>query len=884
MSSFTLTVKRQQKKQILTGAASYQGKRRRSVPTNQALEVLSARVQGDLHVRKTHFNNVRKHLRGYFKWDTADRDELIAFLRTRGWTVVLCITEADVKIAEDCMINDVVVSRDSDMLMTQWTSVGVVNKNDYTRNIKTLGISTNYDFIKSLDGGQDVHTLIQQYLQLDEVVLKNMAGVTFLPSINVFVHRRQTPITSIISPPTDDLTYDDLRREIERVCKVFDERKRELQAAKKDVKRSRTWAPRHKVHQHYNHFRTIDHAPPGPRVSMSGFQAPMPALPTSASAHAMSESDLQAPMPTSTMLGSAHPMPVSGLQAPTDASPEAIAASYSSVSAFCPPALALREPDPAPASTKEPHHRSRYSFKERRKRKKHDPPEDVTQFKSKSYKEPPDPPVATSTLKASKTKGIRTAVTTTRKSKILDALSFEHPLVTLDVGTVRTNTRDLHETDITLAGEVVECIQGAAQEASSIKRKCQRLVSLYLHRVSRNTVDDSDRQIMQYLCKPITAEDVRQTDTQLSLALPTTDAVVTPAPVLDAEMETVPAPVLDAEMETVPAIDPAMVAAPALDTEMNTAPAIELDADGVGVQEDEDDDKNEQKLKRDMSLGLLPPETIVDLRSEIPSIENFIQLNAIANQSRVPIPLSPVKHGFVTFSEYDLAAFFWKHDKLRERLKDLMVIDLPSDCRDKFSQIWCTNDWFPGKPPEYLIKSLICDVAPDGLTVRQRGKAGLRAAIKPLSLEQLKNHINGLRLLSFDPRTCTEMGYVIRGSIKTDGYRLQLLAYKLRELQSVRFRRYKAKLLPNRLLSTTGGTDHFLTEIRNIVTCPKDVEDLLGCTTDKAFAVGASAVQATPPKRRRRKRNKRRKRRGSRGKKKRGGDSKTTHPDFYNLA
>ncbi|KAF9991453.1 hypothetical protein BGZ80_009116, partial [Entomortierella chlamydospora] len=165
---------------------------------------------------------------------------------------------------------------------------------------------------------------------------------------------------------------------------------------------------------------------------------------------------------------------------------------------------------------------------------------------------------------------------------------------------------------------------------------------------------------------------------------------------------------------------------------------------------------------------------------------------------------------------------------------------------------------------------VICDVAKEGLTVRQQGKAGHRAAIDLLSLQQLHDHVNELRQPSFDPRTYAKKGYVLRGSIRTNGNGLQLLAYKLRELQSVRYRRYKEELLPDRLLTTTGGTDYYLSEIRNLFTCPQDVENRLGCTADKvreevrvlgidlgqAFIVGASAVQAHPPKHKRKKRSK----------------------------
>jgi hypothetical protein len=50
-----------------------------------------------------------------------------------------------------------------------------------------------------------------------------------------------------------------------------------------------------------------------------------------------------------------------------------------------------------------------------------------------------------------------------------------------------------------------------------------------------------------------------------------------------------------------------------------------------------------------------------------------------------------------------------------------------------------------------------------------------------------------------------------------------LLAFKLRELQDVRFRRIAEDRLPSRLTSTVGEIDYFLPEIRNVITSKDDV-------------------------------------------------------------
>ncbi|KAF9944411.1 hypothetical protein BGZ72_002408, partial [Mortierella alpina] len=58
-------------------------------------------------------------------------------------------------------------------------------------------------------------------------------------------------------------------------------------------------------------------------------------------------------------------------------------------------------------------------------------------------------------------------------------------------------------------------------------------------------------------------------------------------------------------------------------------------------------------------------------------------------------------------------------------------------------------------------------------------------------------------------------GCILRGSIRTDGRLVHLLAFKNKELQSVRFRLLPNDKLPNLLISTIGGTDRYLMEARN---------------------------------------------------------------------
>ncbi|KAF9996824.1 hypothetical protein BGZ79_009439 [Entomortierella chlamydospora] len=93
--------------------------------------------------------------------------------------------------------------------------------------------------------------------------------------------------------------------------------------------------------------------------------------------------------------------------------------------------------------------------------------------------------------------------------------------------------------------------------------------------------------------------------------------------------------------------------------------------------------------------------------------------------------------------------------------------------------------------------------------------------------EGLKEHLKVLRSESFEPREWTGKGYIHKGTIRTNGRLLQILAFKVKELQCVRYHRFPDNKLPNSLTSVTGGTSSFLTEARNVFRTDTDVKDLL---------------------------------------------------------
>jgi 5'-3' exonuclease len=147
------------------------------------LEMESLLRQGK-KLRKQQFQKLNKHINASFYLLPNLRATLAQYLEANGWTVVTCPSEADIQIALDCTAKDVVISADSDSLIhpsicTIWrplarggyleynvrrlleqleltrtglTVLGIVCRNDYTTNMKRMGLHTNYDIIHSLEG------------------------------------------------------------------------------------------------------------------------------------------------------------------------------------------------------------------------------------------------------------------------------------------------------------------------------------------------------------------------------------------------------------------------------------------------------------------------------------------------------------------------------------------------------------------------------------------------------------------------------------------------------------------------------------------------------------------------------------------------------------
>ncbi|KAF8928312.1 hypothetical protein BGZ47_001697 [Haplosporangium gracile] len=187
-------------------------------------------------------------------------------------------------------------------------------------------------------------------------------------------------------------------------------------------------------------------------------------------------------------------------------------------------------------------------------------------------------------------------------------------------------------------------------------------------------------------------------------------------------------------------------------------------------------------------------------KEQVSAVKNFLSLNKHTNNNRRIVPITTLQQPFVSFSERELRAFFWK------------------------------------RGAGLYFQRFICDVGSEGLTSRKK-KASRRAAVRMWTLDDIRSHLHEVLLEDgkkvknnakddkeddFHPAMYKKKGYVLRGSILTNGFRIKLQAFKLRSLKDVGYRRWREDRLPPRLTSTVGSADYYLQEIRHVLTCKED--------------------------------------------------------------
>ncbi|KAK3820509.1 MAG: hypothetical protein J3R72DRAFT_502378 [Linnemannia gamsii] len=876
-----------------------------STKGNKLLTDMEETLHNQGRLRKQQFKTVNKAIVDSFYFTHELRQALAKHLRASGWIVCECLAEADTCIGANCNKDDIVITRDSDALLysninTIWrpfgrdqylvyhvsdllrqlelsraglTTLGIVTQNDYGTGVHKMGLKGNFKVIRALEQEDapkpaSVQELVDAYLENTTVSSKHPTEGLFDSALRIFTLQQSTPLTL---PHIQD-PINDLREMTQRLADI----RLHLKISRK---RSRSAPGGQEGERTTNFIRysTVDHPPnqlPPPHKSGRQYKhRERYAVKTRSRLISHDKPDIfkqyiwKPPKdntesdnnPNSTTSTSTEAGPNTKAGPSTETGPSTEAGPSTNVSTTSPPPKKKRKSTP---------------------------------------------------------KKVRSAADMT-KFQLVKAMQWEHPLRTLDIGTLKANTsRALkkevpHDADSQqkLQQAITTSLSDISNLASRTKRGCQQAIGQYLENIAIDHLDRDDRMILSYLTPPFSVQEIEEAKKgtnpkpdevspdnknnpeasmddknspesfflSLMVAIYHTsaprkrdaDSAMALRQFLQKSQGDNPQEKMSAAMTVDLFLQKAKdYLPPKTGSETYNNPSVFLQSTAIQLAtEYKKHFKNGslnlcQKIQQQKKKGLLPESAPDQVNPDKTPAENFIILNRTLGRSWRLSPMSPRGRKFVSLSEDDLVRVFWTDVTLRKQLQSYAHPTLSSFT--DASRIPQTDvvGWLKNIAPGELINRLLTDIGGFTEDERRKKKHWSRSAHR-MSIDDMTAHISSIRDKDFNPVVSySSKGYALRGTMKTDGYRIQLLAFKLNELNCVKYRRLDEDKLPDPLTSTLGGTGHYLKEIRNVVKTPEDVRriwdcdpkdiKILGIDLGQAFVVGASALlpsptTATPP-------------------------------------
>ncbi|KAF9323508.1 hypothetical protein BGZ91_003538 [Linnemannia elongata] len=503
-------------------------------------------------------------------------------------------------------------------------------------------------------------------------------------------------------------------------------------------------------------------------------------------------------------------------------------------------------------------YRQRYAIKTRIHLQEHEAPESMKQYKLKPWKSPLESPLDPSSNKNEPRPLPKVRdVTNMVKKDLVDAMAWDHPTRTLELGTINSNvTRALNKDHSqpepsVLLPRIKSCLSRVVRLSSKVKRTCQIAIGLYIEQLALHHIQEDERRKEDNKENGETEDDGKEDDGKkekegqekdlANFSKGETEQEPTTQEGLEdvddsGEKRNIQLQFLSCLLTAIytakrPSVKEKEVAGKATIVPGMPANGIEVEYPG-------------SSFLRSAAVQLC-----VELKKHYKNgtIDLCKKIEVLKAKGHLP-------SGFVTLSELDLSRIFWRDPFLKCRIQSLAVEYFDAiQYADQVSQA-DVADWLTGATPGEFITKLLTDIGGYSQEERRRLRNYSRTTFL-MPIEEMRAHLHHIRADSFQPATYAGRGYVLRGSIRTDGCRLQAIAFKLNELHYVKYRRlHPDRLLTGatRLQSTLGGTDYFLTEIRNVLETKQDVEDLWGCDPrlikvlgidlGQAFVVGASAI------------------------------------------
>ncbi|KAF9114388.1 hypothetical protein BGW39_003380, partial [Mortierella sp. 14UC] len=590
--------------------------------------------------------------------------------------------------------------------------------------------------------------VVHGYLADTRVISKNKDKKEFEDSIRVFIDKRQTKLDKVDSTSDAQILYEQQRLHFKDLCNRHNELKR-IRIQELHPRATSDEIVRLRVPRSWNRYRNVE----SPRQISKASGTPSQHQP----------GIIQEPTPTSLDLEN--------------------------------------RGHPALPRTRIPRHSQRFSFKRHQGNMSHEPPAKAKQlvWKAPKVMSDSDSDSLTTDTTDSKDKqmsdqapsvaGVK-ASKMTNKQRLSKSLGWHHPTVSLEVGTLEANTKRVSSNPQELQQEVVKCLKEGSQLAVDIKRKAQRLIGRFLEtlrtriedavaearrkkngeallesdrlKARREAVSNDERVVLDHLCervKPKSDGDLGLDGGQKDADQSDLDEKANKcAQFLESFLIYLYSDNLPNKNSTIGKtvykfirilVDLGLFDASRNRGEINvrmpfTPNNLVRSTAGQLSVELKKHYRNGTHLLYDKVCALKDKgqvEAYIDfsIQENISAAENFIALNDMhPNKWRI-VPITSSQQGFVTFSERDLALFFWKRDSLKQRLVELALLD-----QNDPTTVTSTNDleaWIGGKEPGFLIKHFVCDIDPTGLSNRQKRKAGHRAAISLRSLGEIQEHL-----------------------------------------------------------------------------------------------------------------------------------------------
>ncbi|KAF9999303.1 hypothetical protein BGZ65_005323, partial [Modicella reniformis] len=127
--------------------------------------------------------------------------------------------------------------------------------------------------------------------------------------------------------------------------------------------------------------------------------------------------------------------------------------------------------------------------------------------------------------------------------------------------------------------------------------------------------------------------------------------------------------------------------------------------------------------------------------------------------------MSPTENSYRCLSEPELATVFWKDKELQKVLRNYALPEFPTTANPSLA-IWLSN-----KEPGHLITKLLTDIGGYDEEQRKKKRDYGRRTFK-MSKQDMVAHITAIRHHDFMHIDYNTRGYVLRGSIRTDGFLL----------------------------------------------------------------------------------------------------------------